>query len=271
MTYKLVASDFDDTLLRSDDTVSDDTLSVIRRFRERGGVFAVVTGRMTSSILKHARRNGLEGLLVGFGGAHIVDIATGETVYESLLDARAAARVAREFEAQGLQVQIYLGPDLYVNRVNEYTALYAKVCETVPIEVGEPVSDYLERTNRRPYKVLAFQEPDQVLGEVARINRAYPELFACFSKPEFIEVSNRDTNKAHALQMLADRYGIPIEEVIAVGDSNNDVPMLAYAGLGAAVANARPEARQAADLVLPDTNDEDAVAHLIERFCLKED
>ena len=267
MKYKLVASDFDDTLLRSDGTVSEHTLRTIEAFQRAGGTFVVVTGRMTSSILAEARKNGLTGLVVGFGGGQVAEIESGKTIFESPLDSGRAAKIAGELEALGLQVQTYLGPDVLVNVSNEHTVAYGRACGVTPVEIGEPVSKYLKRTGARPYKVLAFAERKTVLEQVARINREYPDLFACYSKPYFIEVSNRDTNKAHALQMLADRLGIDVEQTIAVGDSNNDLPMIAYAGLGAAVANGTEAARECADFVTA-SNDEDGVAALIERFCL---
>lgn len=74
LRYKLIASDFDGTLRRSDGTVSEETKRVVNEFISRGGIFAICTGRMTLSILPHARALGLKGLLVAYQGGVIRDI-----------------------------------------------------------------------------------------------------------------------------------------------------------------------------------------------------
>ena len=267
MKYRLLASDFDDTLLRSDGTISEHTKQVIRDFEARGGVFFIDTGRMMPSILKEMKRVGFEGIVVGYAGALILDTRSGEILHESLIPCEAAVEIAAELEALGLQLQAYVGEELLVNRVNEYTAAYEKACDVTARELGVPVSEYLKKNGISPYKVLAFAEPDLVKKEVAHINAEHPELYACYSKPYFIEVMRRGTNKARAIQIVADKFGILVDETIAVGDSNNDVPMIAFAGLGAAVANAGSEAKEAAD-VITDSNDEEGVAHLIEKYCV---
>ena len=266
MKYKLVASDFDDTLLRSDGTISAHTLEVIRDFEARGGVFLVNTGRMMTSILQEVKRVGLEGLVVGFAGALIVDSRTGEKVVEQFVPCADAVQAAEELEALDLQVQTYVGEDLLVNRKNDYTRAYEKACRVTAKETGIPVSRYLREHGISPYKVLAFAEPALVKAQVARINAEHKGLFACYSKPYFIEISARGTNKANAIRLVAERYGISADETVAVGDGNNDVPMIAYAGLGAAVANGCEEAKNAADVITA-SNDEDGVAKLIETYC----
>ena len=269
MRYGLVASDFDDTLLRSDQTVSERTLEAVRAFQKAGGIFVIVTGRMTSSIVQEAKKLGLSGLVVAFGGAHIAEIDSGKTVSEHPVPSARAVRIASELEAKGLQVQTYLGPDLLVREETKWNRAYAKACGVVPVVIGEPVSAYLSRTGRSPYKVLAFAEPETVRAEIERINRNYPDLYACYSKPYFIEVTVRGADKAAALRDVAHRFGIPMERTAAVGDSNNDLPMIRAAGLGAAVGNAAEEVRACADLVLP-SNDEDGVAVLIRTQCLSD-
>ena len=265
MKYRLIASDFDDTLLRSDGTISEHTKEVIRDFESRGGIFFIDTGRMMPSILKEMKRVGFEGIVVGYAGALILDTRSGEVLYESMIPTSDAADIAEEFEALSLQVQIYVGEELLVNRVNEFTAAYEKACDVTARELGIPVSRYLRENNVSPYKVLAFAEPDLVKEQVAHINAEHEMLYACYSKPYFIEVMRRGTDKARAIRIVAEKFGIPIEQTVAVGDSNNDVPMIAFAGLGAAVANAGPEAKAAAD-VITDSNDDEGVANLIRKY-----
>jgi Cof subfamily protein (haloacid dehalogenase superfamily) len=85
------------------------------------------------------------------------------------------------------------------------------------------------------------------------------------SKPNFLEISDAAVNKGAALAFLAEKHGIPRSDVMAIGDSLNDLEMIRYAGIGVAMGNARPELIKEADYVTG-TNEEDGVAQAIEKF-----
>ena len=87
------------------------------------------------------------------------------------------------------------------------------------------------------------------------------------SKPQFLEFINKETSKGDAMARIGEMYGIRREEMIAIGDGCNDIPMLEYAGLGVAMANAGEEVRAKADYVTL-SNEEDGVAAVIEKFIL---
>ena len=74
MKYKMFVSDFDGTLVRDDGTVSRKNKETITRYTQKGGIFAVCTGRMTPSILPRVRELGLNGLVASFQGAVVTDI-----------------------------------------------------------------------------------------------------------------------------------------------------------------------------------------------------
>jgi Cof subfamily protein (haloacid dehalogenase superfamily) len=87
------------------------------------------------------------------------------------------------------------------------------------------------------------------------------------SKPFFLEITDGSVNKGVALAALAEHYGIDQSEVMAIGDSLNDLEMINYAGLGVAMGNARPEIQARADIITA-SNEEDGVAEAIERYVL---
>ena len=86
------------------------------------------------------------------------------------------------------------------------------------------------------------------------------------SKPYFLEVLSAGTDKGTALEILADRLGIPLESVLAVGDAQNDLGMVRKAGWGCAPSNAIPAVKAAARYVSPKSHEEDAVAEILDRF-----
>ena len=94
------------------------------------------------------------------------------------------------------------------------------------------------------------------------------KLFDVFSKPEMLEFSHMQSNKGDAVRFMAEYYKVPLEDTIAVGDEENDCPMIEAAGVGVAVANASPVAKDIADYVTANDNNHSAIAEVIEKFVL---
>ena len=99
---------------------------------------------------------------------------------------------------------------------------------------------------------------EEVVGDLVTVTRS--------GHSPLVEISAPGITKASGLAALAESRGIDQQAVAAVGDMPNDVPMLQWAGRSYAVANAHPTAKAAADTVLAESNDEDAVARLIHRL-----
>ena len=94
------------------------------------------------------------------------------------------------------------------------------------------------------------------------------KLFDVFSKPEMLEFSHLQSNKGDAVRFMADFYGVPMGDTIAVGDEENDCPMIEAAGVGVAMANASQVVKDAADYVTERDNNHSGIAEVIEKFVL---
>ncbi|MEN9245395.1 MAG: HAD-IIB family hydrolase, partial [Thermostichales cyanobacterium SRBZ-1_bins_19] len=120
-------------------------------------------------------------------------------------------------------------------------------------------------------KVLAMSEDTALIDQLYHeFRQRYPQEELCLTKshPTFLEATHPHVNKGQAVQYLAETLlGIPAEQVMAIGDSDNDREMLAYAGIGVAMGNANPQIRQAADWVAPCV-EADGVAAAIAHFIL---
>ena len=114
--YSIVASDFDDTLLRSDNTVSDFTRETIAAFVKRGGTFLISTGRMYQSALVQARDLGLKGLLISYQGAMVNDIESGKTLLHEPLSTEDALFNLSLLEPSGGQIHLYANDRLFVKK-----------------------------------------------------------------------------------------------------------------------------------------------------------
>ena len=116
--------------------------------------------------------------------------------------------------------------------------------------------------------MLSMGEPEELAAISAELTARYDgRLYLASSKKRYLEMVDARVNKGQALDFLAGRLGILQHEVMAIGDSMNDLDMIQYAGIGVAMGNANPTVRAAADFVTLG-NSEDGVAAAVEKFAL---
>jgi Cof subfamily protein (haloacid dehalogenase superfamily) len=136
--------------------------------------------------------------------------------------------------------------------------------------IDRPMSQFVEENEIGAVKVLAMVEPEKVDKVIEILNaKNFKNCNVVKSAEYLVEVISTDFSKGTALEFIANYYGIPLEQTIAIGDQHNDVPMIEKAGLGFAVKNADETLKKVAK-VSQYTNDENAVAHLIEEYAYME-
>jgi len=126
----------------------------------------------------------------------------------------------------------------------------------------------LENRGEVPTKITIIDEEEAMEEVEQHLKALYPHrLNLMLSRPLFLEITHPQATKGRALKILADNLGVRREEILAFGDSFNDIDMLEYAGLGVAVENARPAVKKVADLISP-PHHEDGVAQILEQYVL---
>ncbi len=268
INYPLIVSDYDGTLLRSDDRVSEETKEKIHEYIAAGGKFAICSGRLLESVLKKAKELGLKGLVGAYQGAVIADIESGEVLSEGYIPAEKAALICRKCEALGLHTHIYEIENYYTNMAGDKLKYYEKLCGVKGILVDrQPLSEFLLEKNMRVQKILVLVDENEKESTYQALNEAFgQEFYVTYSAAFLVELTNKACSKATAVEFLANYYGVPVERTVAVGDHFNDLPMIARAGLGIAVANADEKLKAEADVVLEASNDENAIGKIIERY-----
>ncbi len=268
MRYSLFLSDFDGTLVRADGTISKRNVDMIAEYRKRGGIFAVCTGRMLSSIRQRLKELGLEeGLVVAFQGAQIADIATGKLLKDDAFTPEQAMEVVRFLEERGLHVHVYAGEDLYANRRNAMLEAYEKICGVKGIVPEIPLSEMMRANSLRVVKALAMCPPEEQRAVKAMLEERFKdEYFITNSSEWLVEIMPKDQTKAAAIGFLGEYYNIPKERIAAIGDQENDLPMIRAAGGKFAVENAVEELKRIATVV--PSCEEDGVAYAIEHYAL---
>lgn len=265
---RLVAVDVDDTLVGDDLTISPGNKAAIRRVLDKGVFLTLATGRMHVSALPFARELGLpdDRPLISYNGAMLRRIS-GELLHHQGLDVSTALETVALCRSQGWTLNAYFDDTLYVERMDPNVEYYVHMAGVPAVPVGD-LEDFIAAGDKVVSKLLIVGTEDEIAHRVTPVQRVFGERAQVVqSKPRYIELTHPEANKGLALQRLAQLLGIQREAVLAIGDSGNDVPMLRYAGVGAAMGSGRAAAKEAADYVAP-PSDEDGVAAVLERFVL---
>jgi len=269
---KLVAIDLDETLLRSDLTISGHTRAVLQEVRARGVAVTISTGRMFRSAQPFAEQLGFDVPLITYGGALIKNARSGEVLYYRPLETEVARQVIRFGRERGVQINYYLlngtEDDLYAELITRWGGNYNSFAK-VPLYQVADLETLLDTGN--PLKLLLIEDEPVVDGLLLELRgQIGGQAHLAKSKPRFLEVDHPEATKGRALHELADWLQVDRSQVMAIGDNFNDLEMLEYAGLGIAVANAPAEVQACADYVTA-SNNEDGVALALERFVLGHD
>ncbi|WP_331751362.1 Cof-type HAD-IIB family hydrolase (plasmid) [Streptomyces sp. NBC_00715] len=260
---RLVATDLDGTLLRSDATVSARTRKVLRDLRDRAVRHVIVTGRPSAGCVSLFRSLSYRGLAVCGQGAQIYDADR-----EILMSWRELDRdVARAFVGQLVARigQVYLAVVTSGHRAEfVITPGFTRgdEQELAPFRAVPGTELWADPIDKVLLRHEALSDADLVAEAAAC---CLPGLVVTHAGPGIVELIPSGFDKATGLSRVAEAYGISAAEVVAFGDMPNDIPMLAWAGRGIAMSNGHPELKTVADEIAPG-NDEDGLAVALDRL-----
>ncbi|MDR1147745.1 MAG: Cof-type HAD-IIB family hydrolase [Spirochaetaceae bacterium] len=265
---RLIALDLDDTLLRTDLSISFRTRKAIKRCLAAGINIVLASGRVYKSVYHYAKILSLQknnSYLICGNGSIIQEAATGKIVYQATLPPKPALAAFDLADAEGFAVQIYEGDLAYVSRNNEFAVYEKKLTgmhQTIPDNFREMVSSGCHK--------LVIPGDPMLLRQLEVILRNFvgDEVTIFTSKPYYLEILPPETDKGTALAKVAALLGIEQDAVMAAGDSMNDEAMIRWAGLGIAMRNGDERIKKAAKLVTEKSNDEDGIARVIEQYVL---
>lgn len=270
LKYKLICTDLDDTLITSEAKLTERTKDAVRRYKEAGGRFCIVTGRMTPGAIPICKELSLDTETATYQGAVVTDLSTGEVIFKTAIENSKAVKILRYIESKGFYCQTYSGDEFWTRKAGEHTVLYGKLSCARYRETVVPLSEAVEKEKLEPPKILIMAEPEKVPAFKEELSEKFGDDFLInTSKPFIIEIIPKTISKAKAVESIAKRRGIKREEIICVGDSENDLTMLTYAGLGVAVSNASDYVKSFVKVVAPDNNS-DGVAWVIDNYGLQE-
>jgi Cof subfamily protein (haloacid dehalogenase superfamily) len=256
---RLVAIDLDGTLLNDSKQVSDQTVEALRCLPGQGVRTVIASARPPRSVRHIYQRLGLDTWTINYNGALIWDEPLKRVVFHQPME----CDVVREIidRARLLFDGVLVGCevlDRWFTDREEQTYL----TETGRMFRPDGVMPLAQFCNQPITKLLLLGEPALLKG-IEHVFFDFPQVSAVRADPELIQVMDRRASKAAALKLVAGHYGVPMRQVLAIGDAANDVPMLQAAGIGVAMNNAHLAVKSAADWVAPSNNDHGVHATLV--------
>lgn len=268
LKYKLIIADFDDTVVDDKLLLSKRLKNAIDLYRSRGGIFTFATGRVTSSILPYAKELALDGYLISFQGSVVSNINEENIYYKKPIQSSVAYKITKYLEDNSLYFHTYVDDHYLIDKATDYSYKYNQFTSCTMKEIKTNISEYIMEKVLDPIKLMIIDQAENTANIIKEIQDKFGELvYVTNSKPNFIEIIDKDVNKGVGVKYVADSLGINKENVICIGDSGNDVAMLEYAGFAVAVENASNSAKDIADFICPSCSN-DGVAYTIERFGL---
>lgn len=266
MAIKLIASDMDDTLLNKDCKISAKNAEAIKKAVANGIIFLIATGRMYVSARPYALELNLDVPLITYNGGLVKESKSEKVLYEHKMNLATAKEALAYCKEQGFYIQVYIGNKILIKEENEYSRMYTRISGIPTTEIGEEIYNITEA----PYKILVMTES----ADFEKVWQQFADKFAgkldvTSSKDNFLELMEPGINKWEAVKAVAARYKIRQEEIMCIGDSNNDICMIKNAGLGVAVANAKENVKKHAKIITASNND-DGVALVIESILTKQ-
>ncbi|MCL1795211.1 MAG: Cof-type HAD-IIB family hydrolase [Oscillospiraceae bacterium] len=267
MKYKLIAADMDGTLLNDESKLTERTKSAIKETVKKGVVFVTSTGRpmIASESVNELFSEDMP--FIVFNGVTAIMGKSKKNLFSASLDLECALQIYETGKSRDIPVIMWtLDEELWVSRDCAETQDYRNISGAKLNIIDEPE----KRGKSGIAKMMWINEPEKIKiyrGEMAKFFEGRVNCYA--SRPNFLEFVGAASSKGAALSEIGKIYGIGKSEMIAVGDSDNDISMLEYAGLGVAMQNASREVKFLCRQVTS-SNNKDGVAKVIEKYIFNE-
>lgn len=277
---KMVMIDMDGTLLNSERTISKKTKNTLIAIQTQGVKVALASGRLSCMMIKEAEYLELDkygGYIASVNGGQLINVATKEELYSNELSLEDVYRLDEIAEKYDLETTVFYIDRNVVKIKNEdatdiFTDLYSNLMNLYDFDIITSTS-LLTDINKPPLKCGIYtndsNKEELMLCVVNEINSKLPHLNVMTSDPLFIECNPPNVSKGISCKYIANKFDILEEEIMVIGDGNNDISMFKIAGTCVAMENGSSKLKNMADFITL-SNDNDGVAYAIKKFILND-
>lgn len=266
MKYKILFSDMDGTLLKTDKSISHETKEALDRYVAAGGRLVLTSGRPPESIIEVAKNLGIyypNSYLIAYNGAMVYDCEKKTPIHKTTISREDVSLAEREAQKRGIHIHTYEGNRVVSHKKDAEIMFYTTY---VHMDI-QYMDDYSKELSEEPMKMIAIDLGDhQKLEEFQAAIQPPLEgrVQVLFSTPKYLEFLPLDAGKGNAITFLATYLNTSLSETVAIGDEENDISMIQAAGLGIAMKNGNEHTKACADIITDFTNDEDAFVSIID-------
>ena len=285
MTYRLIATDMDGTILLNNKKLSNETVRALKVAREKGIEIVLCTGRPFANVVPYLSQLNVDCSIITNNGAVIRD-KQHEISYVNYIKSSQLERVLRILANEDIY---YHAGDAYMTYIDSFikrvkvTRIFIKkrklpfYMEWLEILRNVILSDGYRKVNFMRYvagggqftSLFIHSEDEEKLRSLKLKLMEIEGIEITSSAKDNLEVLDSESTKGMALERLSESMGIAPEEIIAVGDHLNDLSMIEFAGLGVAMGNGDEEVLRVADWITR-SNEEEGFSHLIKTKVLEE-
>lgn len=259
----MVALDVDGTLIGQDSIMSQQTKESIHTARKQDVKIILVSGREAYSINMFAKELELDELIISLNGAMVTDSELKKTIFRMDIKSEITKDIIKRCEERNIPNVLFSGNRLFAEKDDESLELFRKYSHT-PIDIVGKLSEFYN--DHLVGKILLIGDNKELTDMKNTLTKLYyDEINMDFSKPFFLEIYNSNTSKGIMLEKVAKHYGIENKEIMAIGDGENDISMIEYAGMGVAMGNALESVKKKANFITL-SQWENGVSHAMKRF-----
>lgn len=267
---KVIAMDLDGTALNHQKQLTERTRAAIQNAAKSGIQIVVATGRTFSSLAPEVLAMPEITCAITSNGAVVNQIPDGAVLLHNYPNPETVSEIAGMIQKEKIDTEVCTGGQAYIGQSYYDRVLEGKTNRDVQYvkTTRHPVPDIYQFLLQHRVAIENINLNFKTLEEKQQWQQRFQKLPGVTPTSSFlfnVELGGATTSKAHALQALLDEWQMTSQQVMAFGDSENDLGMIQMAGIGVAMANGMEEVKQAADL-LAESNEEDGVAKIIEQL-----
>ncbi|HMM69275.1 MAG TPA: Cof-type HAD-IIB family hydrolase [Gudongella oleilytica] len=272
MSIKLIAIDMDGTLLNRQNLLTGRTREAIEMAKKKKIEVVIATGRVLKSAIHYSKELGLESYIAACNGAVVVDKDLNKVI-DRPISRRDIERVMKTGQRMGIYFHFYNEDTFFTKTyVKEIVDYYTPTTErlkgqSIDIKLYGSSDEIINNKQLKIYKFLFIDKDQDKLIKLRKNLESLESVELSKSWRDNLEVMDKGVSKGSAVKLLCERLGINSDEVMAIGDNENDLSMIKFAGVGVAMGNAEDMVKEQADFITS-SNDEDGVALAIEKYVL---
>lgn len=270
--YKWCICDMDGTLLNSQDMISEENEAALKKLQESGVEVMIASGRLDLLVKRYVHQLDLKGYVISCNGGLIRSLHTGEIIYSNAMNKNTVQEILTYCMDKNIHFLVYTTHVMFSSNHNPRVIRYENINKDLPeilrFEVRyltDAAMDDMEEMDI--LKVLLICDNQEQVAYLINKFSKFDSLTVVSSAKGLVDIMASGTSKGKALKILADKYKVNAEDIIAFGDNYNDIELLKSVGLPIAMENSVDELKAVAKYITK-SNDESGIAYAVKHYIL---